>query len=569
MNNTQSRRMWLVAICLGFVGMILVGRLFVIQVIQRDEFVVGSPQQPIEDITQRGIIFDRNGAILAVNDWIYIVSVSPNIIRRPEELADALAPLLQIPRSELEMKMNSSGAYVRLAEMVSSDTARAIRQWEEGAGDDEYRDKVTLERSGLRFYPEGSLMCHVLGYVNAKDEGGEGVEGYYQQILKGETLHDRAAVSPLEEQKILTAREGSNLVLTIDRSVQSVVEQHLRRAVTQYNAQGGSIIVMDPKTGALLAMAADPCYSGADFLKFGQIDTFNKLVNEATEPGSVMKLITMAIALDSGTVTPGTTYNDTGAFDIGGATIYNWDRGAHGTVDMTTLLARSLNVGAATIATWTGEDVFTDYLSRFGFGRPTDVDILGDSTGYMSLPGDGDWKSSLLATYAYGQAFSATPLQMISAVSVLANGGVRMVPYVVAEIHDGDVVQYHKPVGTRIISETTAAQMTAMASASVSQETQTALVDGYTIAGKTGTAQIMVYGGYSETNVNGSFIGWLPADDPRIVVYVRLDELPGSEWGSQTAAPAFAELVEELVVLLDIPPDSIRLQVKNAVGGGG
>lgn len=134
MNNTQSRRMWLVAICLGFVGMILVGRLFVIQVIQRDEFVVGSPQQPIEDITQRGIIFDRNGAILAVNDWIYIVSVSPNIIRRPEELADALAPLLQIPRSELEMKMNSSGAYVRLAEMVSSDTARAIRQWEEGAG---------------------------------------------------------------------------------------------------------------------------------------------------------------------------------------------------------------------------------------------------------------------------------------------------------------------------------------------------------------------------------------------------------------------------------------------------
>jgi len=565
MNDTQLRRMWMVVVGLGFVGLILIVRLFTIQVLQRDDFALGPPIQSVDNQSQRGIIYDRSGAILAVNDWVYNVGISPNFISDPEKLADSLGPILQIPRNRLIYDMNSSRSYVLLASRVSSETAKAIQEIENS-------DEVQLERKPLRFYPQGDLMCHVLGFVTYDDVGGAGVERYYQSILKGDKAEDDAAVSPLDEQTILTVREGSDLVLTIDRAVQYVVEQHLKSAIAEYGAKGGSIIVMDPKTGALLAMAAAPCYSANEFPDLSKDIIFNPLVSAATEPGSVMKLITMAAALDSGTVTPETTYNDTGVFDVGGTPIYNWDRGAHGTVDMTTLLARSLNVGAATIATWMGEGPFTDYLIRFGFGRGTNVDIADDSTGYILVPGDDRWSSYLLGTYAYGQAFSATPLQMISAVSALANGGVRMEPYVVAEIHDHGAVERHIPEGTRVISETTAAQMTAMASAAVSQETFEALVDGYTIAGKTGTAQIAEdFGGYSETEVNGSFIGWLPADDPQIVVYVRLDRLPGSEWGSQTAAPAFSSLVEELVVMLDIPPDAVRLSAKGAsspTGGG-
>jgi cell division protein FtsI/penicillin-binding protein 2 len=308
-------------------------------------------------------------------------------------------------------------------------------------------------------------------------------------------------------------------------------------------------------------MASAPCFTPAKFYETDPKLLLNPAVSQQHEPGSVMKLITMASALDSGVVTPQSTYYDAGVLEVGGHQTYNWDRSAPGTTDMTTLLARSLNVGAATLATMMGADVYYDYLQSFGFGRPTGVDLMSEAAGQMPLPGDSLWTESFLATNAYGQGIAVTPLQMITAVSALANNGVMMQPYIVQEIHGENGTFVHEPtVLGRPISPETAAQVTAMAITAVARETLAAQIDGYTIAGKTGTAQIAENGIYLPDDVIGSFIGWLPAENPELIIYIKLDRPQTAPWGSQTAAPAFAELADELVVMLDIPPDSVRLR---------
>ena len=555
MNSSQIRRMWTVAIGMGLVLGVIILRLFVFQVVNGEEWKeVVIENLAVTDAPERGVIYDHNGAVLAVDEWDYRLGVSPSILTDAEELATELSPVLQVPRGQLLEQMESSQLYVVLAARISSETADAIRKLD-------YGDEVQLDPLPRRFYPQGNLMCHVLGFVDFDGIGGAGVEGYYQGELAGEAASATVPISPLQRQTTVIAREGADLTLTIDRSVQYTVERHLKEALAEHGAVSGSIIVMDPRTGAIIAMAAEPCYSANNFFETEESLFYNPLVTAVYEPGSVMKLVTMAAALDSGTVTPATTYNDTGAIAVGGHVSYNWDRGAYGTVDMTSLLAHSLNVGAATIATWMGPTTFYDYFQRFGFGKPTGIDLFAEEPGLMPLPGSGEWQESFIATNSYGQALAVTPLQMISAISALANNGYLMQPYVVAEVRDENGVHRHEPtVLSQAIKPETAAIMTTMAVTAVQQEVQEALVEGYTVAGKTGTAQIAEPFGYHPTDTIGSFIGWLPADDPEIVVFVKLDRPQSAPWGSMTAAPVFSKLAKELVVLLDIPPDEIRLE---------
>ena len=552
--GNQLRRMWTVAIGMSLALGIIVLRLFAFQVVNGDEWKeVVIEDWAVTDSPERGVIYDHNGAVLAVDEWDYRVGVSPAILTDAEELANQLAPVMQIPRGQLLAELESPDLYVVLAPRVSSETAEAIRAVE-------YGDEVQLDPLPRRFYPQEELMCHILGFVDFDGMGGAGVEGYYQSELAGQAASATVPISPLLEQTTVMAREGADLVLTIDRSVQYTVERHLKEALAEHGAVSGSIIVMDPRTGAIVAMAAEPCYSANDFYDIEESLFYNPLVSAVYEPGSVMKLVTMAAALDSGTVTPATTYNDTGAISVGGHVSYNWDRGAYGTVDMTTLLAHSLNVGAATIATWMGPTTFYDYFQRFGFGRPTGIDLFAEEPGLMPLPGSGEWQESFIATNAYGQALAVTPLQMTSAISALANNGYLMQPYVVAEVRDANGTRRHEPtVVSQVIKPETAAIMTTMAVTAVQQEVQEALVEGYTVAGKTGTAQIAEPFGYHPTDTIASFVGWLPADDPKLVVFVKLDRPQSAPWGSMTAAPVFSKLAKELVVLLDIPPDEIRL----------
>jgi cell division protein FtsI/penicillin-binding protein 2 len=232
-------------------------------------------------------------------------------------------------------------------------------------------------------------------------------------------------------------------------------------------------------------------------------------------------------------------------------------------------LSRSLNVGAATLATRMGPEQYYEYMRRFSFGRPTGIDLMAEWPGLMPLPGDSNWAESFVATNSYGQGLAVTSLQMIASTAALANEGKMMQPYIVAERHTpAGIMRHHPMVLNRPISPETAHQMTAMAVTAVAREIYHAQIQGYTVAGKTGTAQIAEGGIYHPTDVVGSFIGWLPADAPEIIVYVKLDR-PVPRWGSQTAAPLFSELVKDLVVLLDIPPDNVRLRADIAAARNG
>lgn len=563
MNNSQQRRMWVVATGLAFFTLLIIGRLVSFQLVQAEDWASrAGDTMLIVDRPDRGIIYDRNEAVLAANMADYQISVAPRMVTQREELATALAPILEIPRHQILDALELRRSYVLLAGRVPAAVADAARQLPYNG--------IQIDPLPRRFYPQEELMCHTLGYVDFDGNGGAGVEGYYQRELAGEAASATVNISPLTQQPSVIAHEGADLVLTIDRTVQYTVEKHLARGLQQYGARGGTIIVMDPRTGAILAMANLPCYDPGIFYEVDESLLLNPIVSQQYEPGSVMKLITMAAALDSGVVTPHSTYYDAGILEVGGHRTHNWDRSAPGTVDMTTLLSRSLNVGAATLATRMGSEVYYDYLRSFGFGRPTGIDLMAESAGLMPLPGDANWAESFVATNSYGQGLAITSLQMIAATSALANEGYMMQPYIVSEIRSHNGTFRHQPtVLNRPISPETAHQMTAMAVTAVAQEIFHAQIQGYTVAGKTGTAQIAEGGIYNPVDVVGSFIGWLPADAPEIIVYVKLDR-PVPRWGSMTAAPLFSELVEELVVLLDIPPDNVRLRadVMAARNGG-
>ncbi len=556
MNGSQKRRLWFMVGGLAVITLIIIYRLTTFQVVQDEalaELGRNIHNQQVIAQPERGIIYDRNMAVLAGNSSDYQIGVSPALVTEADQIATALSPVLQEPRHEILRTLQSDRPFELLAGRVSPEVAEAIRELP--------YDGIQIDPLPRRVYPQETLLCHTLGYTDFGGVGGSGLEGYYQNELAGEAASATINISPLTAQQSVIAREGADLVLTIDRSVQFIVEKHLVEAMAEYGSESGTIIVMDPRTGAILAMASMPCYSPGRFFEANDSLFSNPAVSRQYEPGSVMKLITMAAALDSGIVTPQTTYYDSGVFEQGGHLLYNSDRGAYGTVDMTTLLARSLNVGAATIATWMGPDNFYSYMQRFGFGRPTGIDLMAEANGYMALPGDSDWTESNLGTNAFGQGMATTPLQMISAIAALANNGYLMQPYLVQEIHSQAGHFSHEPmVLSRPVSEQTANQLVAMSINAVRLGIPNSLIDGFTIAGKTGTAQIPEGGIYHPDDTIASFVGWLPADAPEIVVLVKLDRPSESPWGNTTAAPTFAVLAQELVALLGIPPDDVRLQ---------
>lgn len=554
MSSSQSRRLLLVAACMGLFALVIIARLFQFQVIDREETAVhGTSEFRKIEWPDRGVIYDRNGSVLAANGADFQIGASPNMVTNPQELATVLAPVLDMPVYQLVAKLQAKRPYVLISGRVSPEIAETVRNLP-------YNDGLQIEPLPRRFYPQDALLSKTIGYVDFEGHGLSGLEGYYERELAGEAASQKYYISPLKIQPDVSAREGADLVLTIDRTLQYTVERHLREAIELYECTQGEIIVINPKTGEILAMASEPGFDPYYFFDVDPEMIKNPIVSDQFEPGSVLKLITMAAALDSKTVTPESTYYDSGELFIGGHKTVNWTRLAHGEVNMTTLLAQSLNVGAATLAVWMGTDTYYNYMQRFGFGQQTGIDLMAEANGQMPLPGNPLWEESFLATNAYGQSLAVTPIQMVAALSSLANEGKMMQPFLVKEIHRGNNVQVTKPVVlSQPVSAETAQQLTAMATNALNTAVPQAQVAGYTVAGKTGTAQIPENGIYLPDAAIGTFAGWLPSDDPEILVYIKLDR-PNVYWGSESAAPTFAKLATELVVLLDIPPDNIRLQ---------
>jgi len=523
----------------------------------------------------RGEIYDRNGHLLAGNMSVFEIGVDLNTMQDPSAIAASVSAELDLDYSKIlnDIQFPAEGiVYVVIADFVKPEHVVKLQTLKD-ALQEQAPDGTPGPLTGLEFkshpqrsYPEGSLASNIIGFMNRDGRGFFGIEGKYDTLLAGNPVQVLVPTDPNKAFEISHVPDGTTLVLTINRDLQAATEQILDEALVTYGAASGAIVVMNPRNGELLAMAVTPRMDLNQFWNYTTIYTnaseFNRGISMPYEPGSVIKILTMAAALDSGTVVPNTSYLDTGSILVGGATIQNWNQEPWGVQDMTGCLQHSLNVCMATISTQMGAGIFYSYMNNFGLGHLTGVDLAGEAAGRLKIPGDSDWYPVDLATNAFGQGVTTTPVQLMMAASAIANKGREVTPHALyAMVRDGR--QYDVPAqfaGTPI-SEQTAKTLSDMLAISLESEGSLALVPGYRIAGKTGTAQIPVNGFYDTTKTNASFIGWGPVDDPQFMIYVWLEKPSASIWGSETAAPVFAEVAQQTVIMMDIPPDIIRNQL--------
>ena len=523
----------------------------------------------------RGEIYDRNGHLFAGNKSVYEVGVDLNIVKDPQAIASAVSVGLDMDYSQVLgdiLDPADNVSYVVLADFVEAQKALDLQDLK-NALQEQSEEGVLGGLTGLEFkshpqrsYPENSLGSNIIGFVSREGRGYFGIEEKYDTLLAGNPVQALVPTDPNKAFEIPRVLNGTTLVLTINRDLQASAEKILDESLSTYGADGGSIVIMDPRNGELLAMAVTPRMDLNQFWNYGTIydkaSQFNSAISMPYEPGSVTKILTMAAALDSGAASPGTTYLDTGSILVGGAIIQNWNQEPWGVQDMTGCLQHSLNVCMATLSMQMGAETFYGYMDNFGFGHLTGVDLAGESAGRLKIPGDADWYPVDLGTNAFGQGVTATPIQIMMAASSIANHGRTVTPHALyAMVRDGRQYDVPAQFAGSPISEQTADTLSGMLAVSLESEGSLALVPGYRIAGKTGTAQIPVNGFYDSTQTNASFIGWGPVDDPQFMIYVWLERPSASIWGSETAAPVFGEMAAKTVILLDIPPDSIRQQL--------
>ncbi|MCC6568065.1 MAG: penicillin-binding protein 2 [Anaerolineales bacterium] len=520
---------------------------------------------------ERGEIYDRNGHLLAGNRTVYEVGVSLSEMEDPDALAFTLGTYLGLTYEEVFKKLTESPdtwSYVVIQDYVDANIVAAlqeqIKQLE--AAKDFRLQGIAFKPHFQRSYPETSLASNVLGFVTRDGRGYFGIEEKYNDLLAGNPVQVWVPRDPNKATEIPRVPNGTTLVLTLNRDLQARVESILDKALIEYGAQNGAIVVMDPRNGEILAMSTTPRMDLNNYTNYFSLyndgSQYNRSIGTAYEPGSVMKVLTMAAALDTGLVKPETTYVDTGSIQVGGFTIQNWDKEAWGEQNMVGCLQHSLNVCMAWISTQMGPTTFYGYMERFGFGHPTGVDLAGEAMGRLKTPGDSDWYNVDLGTNAFGQGVTATPLQMLMAASAIANDGKMVTPHILySMLRDGHQYNVPSQYGGSPITAQTAHTLSEMLAQSLNAESSEALLSGYRVAGKTGTAQIPTEFGYDPSVTNASFIGWGPVDDPQFMIYVWLNAPTSSIWGSQTAAPTFSKVAEQTVILLNIPPDNVRFQL--------
>lgn len=520
---------------------------------------------------ERGEIYDRNGHLLAGNRTVYEVGVSLKEVKDARALAYTLSMYLGLNQNDVYNKIMdapSTWEYVVIQDYVGAETVNSLQQLIKQMDDagDTRLSGLAFKPHFQRSYPEDTLASNLLGFVARDGRGYFGIEEKYNDLLAGNPVQVWVPSDPNKAMDIPRVPNGTTLVLTLDRDLQAKVESILDDSLKQYGAENGTIIVMNPKNGEIMAMASTPRMDlnnyGNYFSLYDNGSQYNRSIGTAYEPGSVFKVLTMAAAVDTGLVTPNTTFVDTGAIDVGGITIRNWNRDAWGQQTMIGCLQHSLNVCLAWVSTQLGVQKFYSYMEKFGIGHPTGIDLSGEAVGRLKIPGDGDWYPVDLGTNAFGQGVSVTPLQMLMAVSSFTNGGRMVTPHVLyAMLRDGH--QYNVPpqYAGSPISAQTAQTMNEMLAASLEQESSQALLPGYRLAGKTGTAQIPTEDGYDATHTNVSFIGWGPVDDPQFMVYIWMSKPSASIWASETAAPVFSRVAEQTVIALNIPPDAVRAQL--------
>jgi cell division protein FtsI (penicillin-binding protein 3) len=532
-------------------------RLAVLQVSQAQELQDRAFDQRVRTIdlpAQRGQILDRNGARLALSTPADDVYADPRLVDDPWGTATRLSPLLGIGVPDLVHAMTSGGTFVYLARQLGRDASDRIQRLD--------LPGIGLLPTSRRSYPAGPLASQVLGFVGTDGVGLAGLELGYQDVLAGtpgEQTHElglsgQAIVGGVDEE--LAPIAGASVVTTIDRDLQFQAQAALEQAVQEQGARGGTVIVMDPRTGEILAMVSYPWFDPNAFADAPSATFRNRAVTDAYEPGSTNKIITAAAAIQERAIPLGTRLTVPWTMPVGDYVIHDSD--PHGAMQMTLgdIVAESSNIGAVMVANRLGAPALATYLARFGLGHATGVGFPGESNGIM-LPLD-QWNDTSLATMAYGQGIAATPLQMVSVYSTIANDGRWVQPTLVrGTVGPDGTLDEHAPAPTRrVVSAETASMVTRMLAYAVEDGTGTnAQILGYQVAGKTGTARIPTGdgSGYLEGQYIASFIGYLPAGDPKVVVAAILDR-PAAVYGGLAAAPLFKRVALAAIARLRIAP---------------
>ncbi len=568
-SSLPDRRLRIFAAAAIFGILLLCERLFALQVLSHDFYAaLASNEHDIfhQLFPQRGAIYVQDPKspdgrfAAAVNKELSDVYADPRQIKDAPAAAKTLTPLLGGDEADLlERLTRPNTAYVPLKKKAADDLVAQVKALGiKGIG---------FASEQYRYYPEKNDLSQVVGFVGS-DEKGErtgryGVEGYWNDELTG--TRGTLAADPLggwigaAGHAFSPATGGDDITLTIDRNIQYVACEKLRAAVAKHGADSGSLIIENPQTGAILAMCNVPDFDPNDFSNVANLDAFNNAsIFAPYEPGSIFKPITMAAGIDAGKVSPNTTYEDTGAVTIGPYTIRNSDLKAHGTQTMMQVLDESLNTGTIFVVRQLGPDAFRKYVQDFGFGATSGIELSTESPGNVdALSKKGEIWS---ATSSFGQGISVTPIQMISAVSAIANGGKLMKPYIVGEVRrpDGTTDETQPRVVRQVITKRTAALVSAMLVDVVEHgHGKRAAVPGYYVAGKTGTAQIPRADGqgYEKDASIGSFVGFAPLEHPAFVMLVKMVRPKDVQWAESSAGPLFGDIAKFLLQYMEIPPD--------------
>ena len=567
------RRLFVTLIVITLVFFALFGRLAYVQLVKGDWLVERAQDLWTRNIpfeAQRGRILDRNGEVLVDNVSAPSVMAIPAQIKNPAETARTLARLLRASEKEIYRKITKREMIVRLSpegRKISEELARQIQGLR--------LPGIVVVEDNKRYYPYGAMASHLLGFTGIDNQGLSGIELVYDEQLRGATgfvsfsANARGEKLPGGSDRYTPPRDGMELMLTIDRTIQSILERELDQAMAQYQPENVLAIAMDPRTGEILGMSSRPTFRPDRYQDTDpQIYNRNLPIWKTYEPGSTFKIITLAAALEENKVDLKDRFHDPGYVEVGGARLRCWKGGGHGSQSYLEVVENSCNPGFVNLGQRLGKDTLFRYIRQFGFGQKTGIDLSGEARGILFAP---DRIGPVeLATTSFGQGVSVTPIQQVTAVSAAINGGNLMEPHLTKAWIDpktGKVVRENRPRKKRqVISAETSKEVRRALESVVARGTgRKAFIDGYRVGGKTGTAQkVGPNGRYLPNNHIVSFIGFAPADDPRIVVYVAVDNPKGVQFGGVVAAPIVRNIIDDSLRYLkverrkdQIPPEAV------------
>ena len=555
---------WLDILYCVFVGL-LIFHLFILQIFDpRNYRERGKMQRSSQEFAVRGDIYDRHGIKLATDRIYYNIYARPveySKKENPAKIAHLFSPILGIPEGQLRNTLSSKLQVIAVKKDVDKDTANKIFKI---ISDNNFRS-ISLDKKNTREYPQGVFASHVLGFYNFDAGVSNGVELTAKSKLEHavratyEKTRDGKIIYKIPTDPVIPTRnpKGQDITLTIDAAIQHVCEKELQKAIHEKDALRGAVIVMNPKNGEILAYAVSPTYDPNKFQQASNFQIKNWTLTDVYPPGSTFKIITVTSAMELGKINENSTIQDSGRMQYGGYTIENYDyaqKGAPGKIDLVYLFEHSSNIGSVNVGFLMTHKEFYSMLKKFGFGQKSGIDLPGESSGLLASPKY--WDKGIHMTMSYGYGTSVSIMQMVSAVSALANNGVRVTPHVIKYSPEEEAEKVQR---IETISPQTAKTITKLLTMSVNQGKSCIKMDKYNVAAKTGTSRKPLESGRGYSGaMYTSTIGFLPASDPQVLIYVVIDSAKnGPVWGNTIAGPVFHEVAEQTARILDLKPDKV------------